>query len=68
MELKFEYGCLCPCKTACFNRTFMELKYVIMPMFDYNKYCFNRTFMELKCGFAFTSTSLKVVLIVPLWN
>ena len=51
-----------------FNRTFMELKYVLCLSFW--KWCvrFNRTFMELKLWMQFLTLLGMMVLIVPLWN
>ena len=47
MELKSKLSSKCNKGTCCFNRTFMELKFV-RPVFILSLLSFNRTFMELK--------------------
>ena len=51
-----------------FNRTFMELKYLINAAKIIAERCFNRTFMELKWLSQGGNCWWIYVLIVPLWN
>ena len=51
-----------------FNRTFMELKFKLKPEAEKTVYGFNRTFMELKLKWSFRIKSVRIGLIVPLWN
>ena len=48
MELKSEFATPPTFLFNCFNRTFMELKLVLVEMLVRLKTSFNRTFMELK--------------------
>ena len=50
------------------NRTFMELKLVILFLHVNTIYRSNRTFMELKLTLVIYKTITQHVLIVPLWN
>jgi hypothetical protein len=46
----------------------MELKYICIIYYISNLLSINRTFMELKCACVNRYASIKIVLIVPLWN
>ena len=53
----------------CFNRTFMELKFLCLWFTLDLIFSFNRTFMELKYGIVIgIYRCVPQVLIVPLWN
>ena len=68
MELKYNNTFHFECISSGSNRTFMELKLMILFYAVFFFFCSNRTFMELK--WAFISSCLRSinVLIVPLWN
>ena len=51
-----------------FNRTFMELKLLVMLFCVLQQQCFNRTFMELKQCRGISRLDDFVVLIGPSWN
>ena len=53
---------------ASFNRTFMELKLILLLVLLLYHFTFNRTFMELKLARNTERTFAKILLIVPLWN
>ena len=50
------------------NRTFMELKHLMLSSLSCVKSCLNRTFMELKQMSALMDSASLEVLIEPLWN
>ena len=50
------------------NRTFMELKLIILFYAVFFFCCSNRTFMELKWAIGCIYATEGGVLIVPLWN
>ena len=49
MELKYQTYPQCRATRPSFNRTIMELKFVILSYFLFCFFAFNRTIMELKC-------------------